>query len=643
MTSVRKSFSLKVVLLILLIALPVFFASMGILFRQSRKMIRSESVERANVALMNTVQRINRYIVTTQIATDTYAWLAEQYMQPDSLQLFSQRVVWLNPYIDGCSIGIQPDVFKQYPERFLTYSLREADSVRVGNDTDSDYSSENWYATVRKYQRPHWEIYSDKDNNLQLQQLGGMLASYCRPLFDDNKRFVGVISSGLSLRHLSKILASEKPYPHSFFIMVDEDGRFVAHPDSALLYNKTIFSEAAPQKSPDIIALGYEMTKGKRDRMSVVVNGSPSLVCYCPVPGTPWSLAIVCPDSDILYGYNLFSFILIPLLIVGLLVIVVNCHRAVTVSIAPLNRLVRRTQAVASGKTDVEIEPSERKDVIGNLQNSFATMFKSLNYYVGSVKAASEENRRYNDELIKATEMVKESERQKTAFTQNVTHQIRTPLNIIMGFAQVLSERGKDGVVADDISDEELVTIAGTMKHNALNLNHMIFMLYDSSESGQAVSDIFNNREQVECGAILNELKDYTAKFLSDKKVEFISNVPDDFSLKTNYKYLAYSIQELINNAGRYSDGLHISVSADIVGDMLRFTVQDTGKGIAEADLDRIFRFFTKVDDFSEGLGLGLPLTMRHAKNLGGDFRLDTSYREGCRFIFEVPFKRPVN
>jgi signal transduction histidine kinase len=63
----------------------------------------------------------------------------------------------------------------------------------------------------------------------------------------------------------------------------------------------------------------------------------------------------------------------------------------------------------------------------------------------------------------------------------------------------------------------------------------------------------------------------------------------------------------------------------------------DTGKGIPETDYDHIFEPFTKVDDLSEGLGLGLPLTKSHVQKMGGTITLDTSYHDGCRFIIELP------
>ena len=72
-------------------------------------------------------------------------------------------------------------------------------------------------------------------------------------------------------------------------------------------------------------------------------------------------------------------------------------------------------------------------------------------------------------------------------------------------------------------------------------------------------------------------------------------------------------------------------------GNTIRYIIEDTGKGISEADREQIFKFFTKVDDLSEGLGLGLPLAKRHAQTLGGDLILDTDYHDGCRFILELP------
>ena len=74
------------------------------------------------------------------------------------------------------------------------------------------------------------------------------------------------------------------------------------------------------------------------------------------------------------------------------------------------------------------------------LQNSFSTMQESLDHHIGEIRQMNAEALRRNEELVKASEMARESDRQKSLFIQNVSHQIRTPLNIIMGFAHVLYE-----------------------------------------------------------------------------------------------------------------------------------------------------------------------------------------------------------
>ena len=119
--------------------------------------------------------------------------------------------------------------------------------------------------------------------------------------------------------------------------------------------------------------------------------------------------------------------------------------------------------------------------------------------------------------------------------------------------------------------------------------------------------------------------------------IAFETELSDDFCILTNRRYLLYSLQELLGNATRYSDGKNVLLRVEKDDKSVRFIIQDTGKGIAEADLENIFMFFTKVDDFSDGLGLGLPLVKRHAEALGGSFTLDTSYHAGCRFILELP------
>jgi signal transduction histidine kinase len=115
------------------------------------------------------------------------------------------------------------------------------------------------------------------------------------------------------------------------------------------------------------------------------------------------------------------------------------------------------------------------------------------------------------------------------------------------------------------------------------------------------------------------------------------TTVPDEFCIKTNSSFFLKTLRELVFNAVKYSDGEHIIVRVEQTDTAVRFVVEDTGSGIPEEDHDRMFEPFTKLNDLSEGLGLGLPLCKQHVDNLGGKLTLDADYHDGCRFIVELP------
>ena len=634
MISIRRSFSAKLSLGILLLAAPIFVLSLGVLFFQSRHLIRMEALGRAQSVLTTTMQRLSRNLMTIATATEANSWQVEQQMNPDALLDFTHRIVRMNPHIDGCSISMEPDAFPKYGRYFSVYTVREPDSIVSAIEKQYEYFEKVWYKKAHDLNTPCWVLYYDEADSLNLT-LDGIVASFSKPLRYADGRFAGIISSDLSMLRLSKLMSEEKPYPNSYFIMIDELGRYIVHPDSTMLFAHTIFEGADPRRQPDIIALGHEMTGGKEGHMSVKINGAPCLVCYQPVYGTKWSLAVVCPDSDVLAGYHRLSIIVIPLLIVGLLIILLLTYRAVTQTISPLNKLLHKTQSIAEGDMEVEIQQSKREDAIGELQNSFATMLQSLKTHTDNIRSASEQTRQRNEELANATLLAQEAERQKAAFIQNVSHQIRTPLNIIMGFAQVLSDQ--NGV----LPEEEKKGIADMMDHNSKLLSRMVLMLFDSSDYGLTEELNSHKHDQVPCNDVARETISYINLFYPDAKINLQSEVDEDFCIETSRLYLMRSLRELLYNAAKYSDGQHISFIIKRLDNSVQFIVEDKGMGIPEDKQDQIFQFFMKVDDLSEGLGLGLPLAKRHAKHLDGDLTLDANYKEVCRFILELPLLPP--
>lgn len=642
MISIRKSFTQKLVLGTLVLAMIIFTASLGILFYQSRRLIRVEALNRSSSVLNTTLQRLSRNLQTIETATNTCSWMIEQSFEADSLLELTSRIVRLNSNIDGCSVSAEAYTFPEHGRLFSAYTIRKGDSIISDIERPYDYFRKTWYQTPREKDEACWVVYFDDADSLNVV-LEGMLASYCKPLRRHDGSVLGIISTDLSLLRLSGIISEVKPYPHSYFVMLDEEGRYMIHPDKSKLFYTSIFTGTDPRRQRDIIALGHEMIAGNKGNLAVKIDGKDCLVCYQPVPGTEWSLALICPDSDVLAGYHRLTFVIGPLLVFGLIVILVLCNRTVTHAIRPINDLLEKTQAIAAGNMEIHIPKSRQEDVIGSLQNSFASMLNSLNFHMGSVRYTSEQTKLRNEELVRATRLVENADKQKTAFIQNLSHQIRTPLNILMGFAQILREAespSDDKFIRESLTEEEKKSITDIMSRNAKHLRRMLLMLFDSSEIG--LNEELKNLQldKLSCNEVAQRAIYEVKRYFPDLNVNFKSNVPDDFSIHTCRIYLKRSLREILYNAATYSDGQHVSMYVEQKGDSICFIVEDKGKGITESNREDIFRFFTKVDDLSEGLGLGLPLSKRHAQTLGGNLTLDADYHEGCRFILELPLTK---
>lgn len=218
--------------------------------------------------------------------------------------------------------------------------------------------------------------------------------------------------------------------------------------------------------------------------------------------------------------------------------------------------------------------------------------------------------------------------------------QMRSPLNVILGFTGLLEDSYK-AIQAEQseqdalMSQDEMNIITSMMKSNAIKLNRMVLMLYDSSEMGGGRK--YERTDEVSCNALVQECIAYAKTHFPDKHAEMETTVPDTLHILTNHLYLMRSVRDLLYNACKFSDGQHIKVRIKATEHTVQFIVEDKGPGIKDKSTTALFHPFTKIDDLMNGLSLGLPLCKRHANSLGGDLTLDTDYLEGARFVLEVP------
>jgi sigma-B regulation protein RsbU (phosphoserine phosphatase) len=265
--------------------------------------------------------------------------------------------------------------------------------------------------------------------------------------------------------------------------MVGRNGVYLAHPDTAKLYRETIFSDAAPEARRDIDALGKAMLAGRSGMTETIVDGQNAFIFYTPMKRTGWSIAIVCPASDIFARYNrLFAFVMM-IIGVGLLLLLLVCYQVIRRNILPLKQLDVQAQRIADGVFDEPLSPSPRHDSIGRLTNSFILMKQSLAKNVTDIQRVNDELQQHNDELTIAYQLKLDANRKKTDFIHDMYHEIRTPLNIISGFAQVLTA-SRQSLEPDEVSD-----ITKRMQESANDISRLTRKL------GEVATNISKNEQ----------------------------------------------------------------------------------------------------------------------------------------------------
>ena len=221
--------------------------------------------------------------------------------------------------------------------------------------------------------------------------------------------------------------------------MIGRDGSYLVHPDTAKLFRESIFSDAAPETRHEIEAMGRNMLAGHSGMTKTIVDGKPAFILYRPLQRTGWSIAIVCPESDVFARYNRLLFAVWIMIGIGLALLMLFCYQTVRRAVQPLSLLADAAQRIADGNFDDTLSESSRHDSVGRLTNSFIQMQHSLAASVASIRRVNAELERQNEELARAYQLKLETNQRKTAFIQAMYHEIRTPLNIISGFAQVLT------------------------------------------------------------------------------------------------------------------------------------------------------------------------------------------------------------
>lgn len=240
-------------------------------------------------------------------------------------------------------------------------------------------------------------------------------------------------------------------------------------------------------------------------------------------------------------------------------------------------------------------------------------------------------------ELKEANEQLTAALRTKDEFLATMSHELRTPLNAIM----LLSESMQNGVYGGVV--ERQVSVLNNVKQSARHLLSLINDILDMSKIEAGMFDL--DIGPVAAAAICRNSLQIVEESARSKGIELVHSIaPDVDSVAGDERRLAQILVNLLSNAIKFTpDGgkVGLEVVANPSNDMVDFVVWDTGIGISQADMTKLFQPFVQLDSklsrLYEGTGLGLALVDRLAKLHGGNVTLESEVDKGSRFCVSIP------
>ncbi len=245
---------------------------------------------------------------------------------------------------------------------------------------------------------------------------------------------------------------------------------------------------------------------------------------------------------------------------------------------------------------------------------------------------STQEHKKIEEELTKARDKAQQSDKLKSAFLANMSHEIRTPLNAIVGFSNLLV----DGDMS--FQKEEIKEFLSLIYLNCEQLLALISDILDLSKI-ESNTMVFNITEQPLTPLLQNILR--AQQINVPQEVELLLDLPaTDTIITTDPLRLKQVINNLINNAIKFTSKGAVTLGYKQNNDQVSIFVKDTGSGIDEDKINRIFERFYKGDNFVQGTGLGLAISHTIIEHLKGTITVTSKVGEGSCFTIQHPVKK---
>ena len=235
-----------------------------------------------------------------------------------------------------------------------------------------------------------------------------------------------------------------------------------------------------------------------------------------------------------------------------------------------------------------------------------------------------------NQELMIANARAEESSKMKTNFIQQISHEFRTPLNILNGFTQILTAPNMV------LQEEEKADIQKRISESTERITGLVNKMLELSDANS--QQVIQRNDDIAALTIAKQAAEHTG-IQQDTHIKFLLQTDDQAEalIHTNQRSATRALTLLLDNARKFTKEGEVRLAIRQLPEAVCFIVEDTGIGIPPKEAEHIFDEFVQLDEYYDGTGIGLTVARSLVRRLGGDIVLDTSYTGGARFVMTLP------